>query len=69
MKVGELAHVTYRDLIYVTRWGGHCIGAADPGEIVLVLDDNEHSHNVKILHPIHGPGFITRAYVEDLNAG
>lgn len=64
MKSGDLVRCTYRDLIYITRWGGDCIGVADFGEIVLVLDDNEHSHKVKILHPVHGPGFITRAYME-----
>lgn len=67
MKPGDLVRVTYRDLIYTTRRGGHCIGAADLGEVVLVIDDNEKSHSVKILHPVHGPGFITRYYAEVLN--
>lgn len=64
MKTGDLVRCTYRDLIYNTRSGGRCIGAIDMGEIVMVIDDNEKSHNVKILHPTHGPGFITRYYTE-----
>lgn len=64
MKLGDLVLVKYRDLIYTTRRGGNCIGAADKGEILLVLDDNETSKSVKILHPAHGIGFITRSYTE-----
>lgn len=64
MKPGDLVRVRYRDLIYTTRRGGDHIGAADLGEIVMIIDDNEASYNVKILHPVHGPGFITRAYTE-----
>ncbi len=67
MKKGELVRVTFRDLIYTNRRGGRCIGAADLDEVVLVIDDNEKSHSVKILHPIHGLGFITRYYVEVLS--
>lgn len=64
MKPGDLILVKYRDLIYTTRRGGNCIGAADKGEILLVIDDNEVSKSVKILHPVHGIGFITRFYTE-----
>lgn len=67
MKPGDLVRCTYYDLIYNTRVGGRCIGAIAMGEVGMVIDDNMHSHNVKILHPVHGPGFITRAYVEVIN--
>ena len=67
MQPGDLVRCTYRDLIYTTRRGGCCIGAADLGEIMLVLDGNDSSHKVKIPHPAHGPGFITRAYTEVVN--
>ena len=66
MKSGDLVRVTHRDLIYTGRrgGGGNCIGAAGLGEIVMIIDDNEASYNVKILHPVYGPGFVTRAYME-----
>ena len=67
MKRGDLVRVTYRDLIYTNRRGGECIGAAGLGEIVMIIDDNEASYNVKILHPVYGPGFVTRAYTEVIN--
>lgn len=69
MKAGDLVRVTYRDLIYTALRVGDCIGAANVGEILLVVEGDDRSHNIKILHPIHGLGFITRAYVEDLSAG
>ena len=64
MKPGDLVRVTYRDLIYTTRRGGDCIGAADAGEILMVVEGDDRSHNIKILHPIYGLGFITRYYTE-----
>ncbi len=65
--VGDLARIKYRDLIYTTRRGGDCIGAADKGDIVVVIDDNKTSRKVKIFHLTHGIGFITRYYVEAIN--
>jgi len=68
MKPGDLIRVTWSDLIYTTRRGvADCIGAADKGEILLVLDKNETSKSVKILHPAHGIGFITRGFTEVIN--
>jgi hypothetical protein len=67
MQPGDLVRVTYRDLIYTTRRGGNCIGAADKGEIMMVVEGDDSSHNIKILHPVHGLGFITRAFTEVLS--
>ncbi len=64
MKKGDLVRITYRTLIYPTRWGGNCIGPIDPDEVVLVVDNNEKWHGVKILHPVYGFGFIVRSYAE-----
>ena len=64
MKPGDLVRVTCRDLIYTTRRGGDCIGAAGVGEIMMVVEGDDSSHNIKILHPVHGLGFVTRAYTE-----
>lgn len=64
MKPGDLVRVTYRDLIYTNRRGGNFLCTAGLGEIMLVLDDSVASGKVKVLHPIHGPGFITRYYTE-----
>lgn len=67
MKSGDLVRCTYRDLIYTTRRGGDCIGAAGEGEIMLVVEGDDSSHNIKILHPEHGLGFVTRYYTEVIN--
>lgn len=51
----------YRSLIYERRTGGLCLGGAAPGDLVLIIDDNEKSSNVKIFHPETGSGFVIRA--------
>jgi hypothetical protein len=60
LKPGDLVRCTYRDLIYA---GGAGLGFLEEGELLLVIDNNEVLI-VKILHPVYGPGLVTRCYIE-----
>ena len=53
----------YICLIYERRNGGLCIGAVAVGDLVVIIDNNKRSSNVKILHPEFGSGFVTRAHL------
>ena len=66
MKPGDLVRVPYRRLIFATMSGGHCVGEIAAGEIVMIIEVYDRRNKVKILHPVHGPGFILRRGEEEV---
>lgn len=63
LQPGDIVRVTYGDgTIFKSPYRSETLGETRKDEILLVIETRQWS--VKILHPHHGAGWMTRGYLE-----